>query len=72
MKASYDLKKLAWTPNPYLKLLKKPITIRIDEDVLEYFKGLGRKERIPYQTIINQFLRYCKQQNLKPQMNFVK
>jgi uncharacterized protein (DUF4415 family) len=72
MRANYDLKKLKWKPNPYVKLLKKPITIRVDEDVLNYFKALGHKERIPYQTVINQFLRFCKQHKMKPQTSFVK
>ena len=72
MKASYDLKKLKWKPNPYVRLLKKPITIRVDEDVLDYFKQLGQKENIPYQTVINQFLRFCKQHKLKLQTKFVK
>ena len=57
MKSNYDLKKLKWKPNPYVRLLKKPVTIRLDEDVLSYFKELGQKERMPYQTVINQFLR---------------
>ena len=72
MKTNYDLKALRWKKNPYIKLLKKPITIRVDEDILDYFKALGKKERIPYQTVINQFLRFCKQQKMKPQMSFGK
>jgi len=72
MRANYDLKKLKWKPNPYTKLLKKPITIRVDEDILDYFKELGQKEQVPYQTVINQFLRFCKQQKMKPQVAFTK
>jgi uncharacterized protein (DUF4415 family) len=37
MKKNYDLKKLKWKSNPYLKLLKKPVTIRFDQDVIDYF-----------------------------------
>lgn len=70
MKKNYDLKKMEWKENPYLNLLKKPITIRIDEDVIDYFKTMGEKEHVPYQTLINQFLRYCKESRLKLKVKF--
>ena len=52
MKKQYDLKKIKWKSNPYIKFLKKPVTIRVDEDVLEYFKRIAQSEQIPYQTLI--------------------
>ena len=45
--------------NPYAKRLKKQITIRLDEETLEYFKGLADDTEIPYQTLINLYLREC-------------
>ena len=72
MKKSYDLKKLQWKPNPYIKLLKKPVTIRFDSDILDYFRALSEREGIPYQTLMNLFLRYCKEQNLQPETNWKK
>lgn len=57
---------MKWKPNPYLKLLKKPVIIRFDQDVVEYFKALGQAEGVPYQTLMNQFLRYCIESHLKP------
>ncbi len=66
MKKNYDLKKLSWKPNPYLKALKKPVTIRFDQDIVEYFKELSEQEGVPYQTLMNQFLRFCKEEGLKP------
>ncbi len=72
MKKNYDLKKMKWKPNPYLKLLKKPVTIRFDQDVIEYFKGLGQSEGVPYQTLMNQFLRYCIEKHLKPKTDWRK
>ena len=45
--------------NPYARRLKKQITIRLDEDTLEYFKQLASQAEIPYQTLINLFLRDC-------------
>jgi len=72
MKKNYDLKKLKWKANPYLKLLKKPVTIRFDQDVVEYFKGLSEKEGVPYQTLMNQYLRFCKDEGFKPKTTWKK
>lgn len=72
MRKNYDLKKMNWKPNPYLKLLKTSVTIRFDQDVVEYFKDLSEAEGIPYQTLMNQFLRYCKEQGLKPRTSWKK
>ncbi len=72
MRKNYDPKKLKWKPNPYLKLLKKPVTIRFDEDVIEYFRKLSEKEGVPYQTLMNLFLRFCKDEDLQPQMEWRK
>ena len=46
-------------PNPYAKQLKKQITIRLDEATLAYFKQLAERDGIPYQTLINLYLRDC-------------
>ncbi len=46
-------------PNPYVSKLKKQITIRIDEDTIEYFKQLAEEKGIPYQSLINLYLRDC-------------
>jgi uncharacterized protein (DUF4415 family) len=66
MKKNYDLKQMNWKPNPYLKHLKKSVTIRFDQDVVEYFKALSEQEGLPYQTLMNQFLRFCKEERLRP------
>lgn len=47
--------------NPYAKKLKKQVTIRLDEDTVEYFKGLADDKGIPYQSLINLYLRDCAQ-----------
>ena len=46
-------------PNPYAARLKKQITIRLDEDTIAYFKGLADEKGIPYQSLINLYLRDC-------------
>lgn len=45
--------------NPYAKRLKKSVTIRLDEDTIAYFKDLATDTGIPYQTLINLYLRDC-------------
>lgn len=45
--------------NPYVKKLKKQITIRLDEDVVTYFKALSEKNGVPYQNLINLYLKDC-------------
>mgnify|MGYP000122312028 FL=1 len=48
-------------PNPYAQKLKKQITIRLDEDTISYFKGMAEDKGIPYQSLINLYLRDCAQ-----------
>ena len=57
MRDNYDFSKSK--KNPYAKKLKKQITIRIDEDTIEYFKELAEEKDIPYQSLINLYLRDC-------------
>lgn len=45
--------------NPYAKALKKPITINLDENIIIYFKGKAKSTGIPYQTLINLYLKDC-------------
>jgi uncharacterized protein (DUF4415 family) len=57
MKKEYDFSKAR--PNPYAKRLKRPVTIRLDAATVEYFKTLAAKADLPYQTLINLYLRDC-------------
>ena len=45
--------------NPYSKRLKRQVTIRLDQDIIHYFEGLATDTGIPYQTLINLYLRDC-------------
>ena len=47
--------------NPYASKLKKPVTIRLDEETIVYFKSLAEETGIKYQTLINLYLRDCAQ-----------
>jgi uncharacterized protein (DUF4415 family) len=57
MKKTYDFSK--GKRNPYARRLKRQITIRLDADTLEYFKRLAVDSEVPYQTLINLYLRDC-------------
>lgn len=60
MKSEYDLSKLKSRKNPYARRLKKQITLRLDPDVIEYFKQKAETAGIPYQTLINLYLQDCR------------
>lgn len=45
--------------NPYAAQLKKPVTIRLDEESIDYFKSMSEETGIPYQSLINLYLREC-------------
>lgn len=57
MRKEYDFSKSK--KNPYVSRLKKPITIRLDEDAITYFKAVSDEVGIPYQSLINLYLRDC-------------
>ncbi len=59
MKAEYDLSKMKARKNPYASKLKKPVTMRLSEDVVLYFKGMADEAGVPYQRLINLYLRDC-------------
>ena len=65
MKAEYDLSKLQSRRNPYAARLKKPVSMRLSEDVVNYFKGMARESGVPYQSLINLYLRDCVTQHRK-------
>ena len=50
-------------PNPYAKRMKQQITIRIDQDTVDYFKSMAEEKGIPYQSLINLYLRDCATQH---------
>jgi uncharacterized protein (DUF4415 family) len=57
MRKNYDFSKAK--RNPYARRLKKQVTIRLDLDTIEYFRNLADESGIPYQTLINLYLRDC-------------
>jgi uncharacterized protein (DUF4415 family) len=65
MKKEYDLSKMKSRKNPYASKLKKSVTIRLSEDVIDYFKSMSEELGVPYQSLINLYLRDCVKQHRK-------
>ncbi len=57
MRKTYDFSE--GKKNPYASRLKKQVTIRLEEGTVNYFKDLAEETGIPYQTLINLYLRDC-------------
>ena len=70
MRDEYDIKSLNPRKNPYAKALKQQVTINIEADTVSYFKGLASETGVPYQTLINLFLTYCKNNKLRPDLSW--
>ncbi len=59
MKEEYDLGTMKSRPNPYAKQIKRQVTMRLETEVIEYFKKMADGAGIPYQSLINLYLRDC-------------
>ena len=68
MRKEYDF--TAARKNPYAAQLKKQITIRLDEESIDYFKAISQDAGIPYQSLINLYLRDCATTNRKLNLNW--
>lgn len=63
MKEEYDLSQMKFRKNPYASKLKKSVTIRLGEDIVGYFKEMAEDTGVPYQSLINLYLRDCVRQH---------
>lgn len=68
MRDSYDFSNAK--KNPYISKLKKQITIRLDEDTIDYFKDMSDESGIKYQQLINLYLADCARKHLKLNINW--
>lgn len=68
MKKNYDFSKAR--RNPYASRLKRQVTIRLDDQTIQYFKALSQESGIPYQTLINLYLRECASSGKRLEMNW--
>ena len=70
MRPEYDFSKMKSRKNPYAAKLKRQVTIRLGEDVIDYFKAMSEQTGIPYQSLINLYLRDCMEQGRKLEMDW--
>ena len=73
MRAHYDFDKMkGWRKNPYAKLLKKSITIRLDREAIAYFKAMASQTGVGYQLLINFYLSDCALHHRKLKFSWTK
>ena len=70
MKDEYDFSKMKSRKNLYASKLKKSVTIRLGEDVISYFKDMAEESGVPYQSLINLYLRDCMSNHKKIDINW--
>jgi uncharacterized protein (DUF4415 family) len=68
MRKHYDFSRAK--KNPYAKRLKRQVTIRLDEITIDYFRKLAEETGIPYQTLINLYLRECAASERRPSLSW--
>jgi uncharacterized protein (DUF4415 family) len=68
MRKEYDFSHAK--PNRYAKQLKRSVTIRLDAGTIEYFRALSEELEVPYQTLINLYLRDCAETGRRPAMRW--
>jgi uncharacterized protein (DUF4415 family) len=68
MRKEYDFSRAK--KNPYAKRLKQSVTMRLDAATVDYFKGLAEELDLPYQTLINHYLRDCAVSRRRPSMQW--
>ncbi len=59
MRARYDFARMKGRRNPYAGRLKRSVTIRLDDASIAYFKEMATETGVPYQSLINLYLRDC-------------
>lgn len=68
MRDEYDFSQSV--PNPYLNKLKQQVTIRLEENVLNYFQKLSEQTGIPYLNLIDLYLQDCVKTERKPSLEW--
>ena len=70
MRAHYDFSKMKARKNPYAKLLKQPVTIRLDRDTVAYFKAMAARTGLSYQQLITLYLGDCAVNRREPSLEW--
>lgn len=71
MREEFDLSEMKPQKNPYARRLKKQITIRLGEDVLAYFHAMAAETGVPYQRLIDLYLRDCMESHRRISVEWV-
>ncbi len=71
MRKHYDFGTMKSRKNPYARRLKESITIRLDRATVAYFKELAAETGLPYQTLINHYLRDCAEHGRRLSLEWV-
>ncbi len=71
MRDHYDFSTMKGRKNPYVRMLKQPVTIRLDRDTVTYFKSMAVETGLPYQQLINLYLRDCAVHHRELEMKWV-
>jgi len=71
MRKEYDFNKMKGERNPYIKDIKSQVTIRLEKNTIEYSKQLSKKTGIPYQNLINLYLKERVERKMKPSINWL-
>lgn len=71
MRKEYDFAKLKGRRNPHAGRLRKQVTIRMGVDIIDYFKELADQTGIPYQNLINMYLREGVVRKKQPVLDWV-
>ncbi len=72
MKKEYDFSKMKGHKNPYAGALKKQVTLRLNIDVIEFYKTMAQETGIPYQNLINLYLSQCAHSGKKLTLQWAK
>ena len=70
MRSEYDFSQSR--KNPYANRLKRQVTIRLDTAAVDYFKELAGELGMPYQNLINLFLRDCAMRKRRPVIQWLR
>jgi len=68
MRKTYDF--TTGAKNPYIHKLKKSVTIRLDDEVINYFKNMAAEKGVPYQSLINLYLKDCAAKQKVPDLSW--
>jgi hypothetical protein len=71
MRAEYDFARMKGRRNPYARRLKRSVTMRLDDATIAYFKELAADTGVPYQSLINLYLRDCVRHRRRPAQDWV-